>query len=205
MRRVGLGHDEQARRVAIQAVHDSRAPRPARRGESDAETQQAVDQRPVGLTVPRMNDQVDRFVDDDEVVVLVDHGDLDRLGLRCGRRRRGNRDLDAGACAKRRTRLGGRGAVDRDEAVVDPARQGRAGAFGKPLVKESIEARSRGVRPDLQPKCLFAACGHDAAAARRDRRPRISIAVPSSTPPIANSCEVDTASEKKSPRPASPR
>ena len=81
VRRVGLGDDQQPRGVLVDPVHDARPEPPAdARQRAAAMVQQRVHQRPVGRARRRMHHQPGGLVDDDEVGVLVDDVERDRLG-----------------------------------------------------------------------------------------------------------------------------
>ena len=83
MRRVGLGGDDQAGGVLVQAMHD---PRPAHPADADqafaAVRDQGVDQGPVRVAGRRMHDQPGRLVDHDQGFILVGDGQRDILSLR---------------------------------------------------------------------------------------------------------------------------
>ena len=84
MRLVISRHDHQARGIAVQPVHDAGPLRAADRRPARAATQQSVDQRAGGMTRPRVHDEAGRFVDDDQVVVLVEDREIHRFGLKPG-------------------------------------------------------------------------------------------------------------------------
>ena len=66
-----------------------------------------------------MHDEVRRLVDDDDVVVLVDHVERDGLGRGLGRLRRRHVEHDGGAGIDAMARIADRAAVDRDRAGLD--------------------------------------------------------------------------------------
>ena len=77
---VGLGHHHQAAGVLVEPVHDARPLDAADAGEAVAAMgDQRVDQRAGGVAGGRMHHQPGWLVDDDEVVVLVDDVERDRL------------------------------------------------------------------------------------------------------------------------------
>ena len=88
-----LGGDQQARGVLVQAVDDA-GPRLAADADQlvAAMGDQGIDQRAVGIARRRMHHQPGRLVDDDEVLVLINHGQRDILALRTRRHRRGHGD-----------------------------------------------------------------------------------------------------------------
>ena len=80
MRAVVLGHDQQPARVLVEPVHDARPPHAADAGQAVAAMgDERVDQRAALMPGGRMHDEPGRLVDDDEVVVLVDDRERDRL------------------------------------------------------------------------------------------------------------------------------
>ena len=88
MRDVGLGDDQQARRVLVDPVDDAR-PRHAAdaRQLAAAMVEQRVDQGPVAIARGRMDDQSGRLVDDQQMLVLEDDRQRDVLRLVVRRRR----------------------------------------------------------------------------------------------------------------------
>ena len=89
------GHDEQAARLTVEAVHDPGSLRIAHRGEVVAR-QQRVDERALAVPGPRMDHDARGLVDDHDGVVLVHDGERHRrvrLRERRGRRCPGPREL----------------------------------------------------------------------------------------------------------------
>ena len=83
MRPVVLGDDEKPGRVLVEPVHDAGPLDPADPGQALAAMgDERVDERPRLVPRRRMHHEPCRLVDDDEVVVLVDDGERDRLALR---------------------------------------------------------------------------------------------------------------------------
>ena len=152
VRRVVLRHDEQAGGVLVEAVDDAGAHGDVagvgrgrrRRREADVlvvgllvfilerdglaadVVQERVDERAGAVAVGRVDDHPGGLVDDQEVVVFVDHIERDRLGAGFDRRRSAEAALDpvAGGDGRRDLRLDG--AVDGHAAVLDPALDLRA-------------------------------------------------------------------------------
>ena len=88
VRRVVLGDDQEPGRVLVEPVHDARPPDAADPGKAFAAMRdQRVDQRAGLVPGAGMHDEPGRLVDDDEVVVLEDDVERDRLGLRLSRLR----------------------------------------------------------------------------------------------------------------------
>ncbi len=132
-RRLVLGDHQEPARALVQPVHDAGPQVPCRiarigaRALEAAAREERVDQRAALVAARGVDDQAGGLVDDEEVGVLEDDGELDgcvRLGRRGGRRL--GRDLDAGAGGDRRGGAG-RAAVEEDAAVLDPALHRRAG------------------------------------------------------------------------------
>ena len=92
-RRLGAGDDEQPRTAGVEAVDDARAlrasPTPAMSGKRASRPLTSV---PSAIAGAGMDDEPGRLVDDDDVVVGVDDGELD------GRRRRAG-GVDTGIAA----------------------------------------------------------------------------------------------------------
>ena len=86
MRAVGLGGDQQAGGVLVEAMHDA-GPLDAAdaRKRRAAVGDQRIDQRAGRMPGRGMHGEALGLVDDDEVRVLVDDGERDGLRLGCGR------------------------------------------------------------------------------------------------------------------------
>jgi hypothetical protein len=82
VRLVGLGDDQQAARVLVEAVDDAGPAHAADAREAVAAMgDERVDQRAGPVAGGRMDDEARRLVDDDEVRVLEDDGERDVLAL----------------------------------------------------------------------------------------------------------------------------
>ena len=132
VRRIVLGTNHQAACILVQPVHDA-GPLDAAdaRQAALAMMQERVDQGARGVAGPGMYDQPGRFVDDDQIGVLIDHlqGDILGLWFRLGRRRQADFKALAGfdpVCG-----VGYRGRA----AVAVPA-------VDKPLEQQRLEARA---------------------------------------------------------------
>ena len=104
--RVVLRDDHHARRAAIEPVDDARPQLAADAAEIGDVVQQRVDERARGVTRAGMHDHARRLVDDDEVGILVE--DLERQRLGCDGSGRGAREAstaDAIALTHREVRL----------------------------------------------------------------------------------------------------
>ncbi len=97
VRAVVLGDDHQARCIAIQPVNDARPALAADAGKTlTAMGDEGVDQRACPVAGSGMNDKPGGLVDDDEVIILIDHGKRDGLALRPRGDRRRDKHFDAG-------------------------------------------------------------------------------------------------------------
>jgi hypothetical protein len=90
-----------------------------------------------------VDDQPGRLVDDDEVAVLVEHDERDRLGDELERLGRRDRDREDVAEADAVARLGDRDGVDGRAAVVDEALGLRAGQRGDERGQRGVEPGGR--------------------------------------------------------------
>ena len=70
---LGECYDQQAARVAVEAVHDTRPQAMPHVGQFAVAVQKSVDQSAVGVARRRVHDKADRLVDHDDLVVFV-HG-----------------------------------------------------------------------------------------------------------------------------------
>ncbi len=143
VRLVGLGDHEQPGGVAVETMHDPRAPRLAAIG---ADVRESLRERPGAVAASRVHDDAGRLVDDQQVLVLV--GDRERRG-RSFRGRRGVRGLDLDPLAgAHRVALRPRPPVDQHAARVDQALG--AGAGAERLSEERVQARPGRVLRDLE-------------------------------------------------------
>ena len=140
-------YDEQAGRIAVEAVHDARAllvaaAREATLGEDRRERGPARSRRGV-------RDQANRLVDNDQPVVLVRDDRLQHLGHHQRLlARHWLVDLNAHASADAKA-AGAHVAIDPDEALIDePLRLGPRAA-SEQLVDEPVEPRACLVRPNV--------------------------------------------------------
>ena len=137
--------DEQPGGVAVEPVHDPRAPR---RPAGDAAALERLRERARLVAARRVHDDAGRLVDDEQVLVLPGHGVLGLRDLGGGRRDRlGHLDDLAPA---QRVALRALLPVDGHAALVDQPlrRRPRAGVLGQ----EDVEPLARGLRRDLNPR-----------------------------------------------------
>ena len=84
MGRVGLGDDQQTRRILVDAVDNAGARHPADPGQAaGAVVEESVDQRPIEIARSRVDNKASWFVDNEQMIIFEDNieGDV----LRCGR------------------------------------------------------------------------------------------------------------------------
>ena len=82
VRAVVLGDHHQARRAAIEAMHDARPQLAADAAEVVHLVQQRVDERALRVARGGMDDHAGRFVDDDQIRILIDDVEVEVFGLR---------------------------------------------------------------------------------------------------------------------------
>ena len=170
MRLVRAGDDEEARRVAIEPVDDAR---PVVVAAGGAEREQAVHERPRLLPAGGMDDEAGRLVDDEEVLVLVDDVERDRLGDELPGL--GQRDVELLPALEPEALRPGL-PVDEDVARRDEALGRGARADAGKLGDDGVEAPPRvGVRNARAETCQRRrSCGRPrrtrGTAARRRRR-----------------------------------
>jgi hypothetical protein len=133
VRELGLRDDEEPRRIPVDAVHD---PAPLFVA-SARDAHEPVDERSRLMAGRRMDDEAGRFVDHEQLVVLVRDVQTELLALR-RLRFRGRRELDVLPTLKP-PRLRARDTVD-EHADVDYALGGSAGT--DVLRDERVEPRA---------------------------------------------------------------
>ena len=138
----GFGHDQEAARILVQAMHDARA---RDGGELRSVVQQCVGKRAVAVAAARVNDQAGRLVDHQYRLVLVHDRQRQRL-----RRERGSsgigqwmhQDMLAAADLAARVR---RLACEQYAAGVDPGADPAARVLGQQLCERPIQPHAREV------------------------------------------------------------
>jgi hypothetical protein len=132
---VGLGDDQKARRVLVDAVDDARPGNAADpRQTAGAMVKQRIDQSPVEIAGGGMDDQPRRLVDDEQVLVLEEDGQRDVLRFVMRRRGLRNReakrfaafDLESGIAHCRALRLHSAAADQGFEALARKGWNGRS-------------------------------------------------------------------------------
>ena len=141
MRLVRARDDEQARRVAVEPVDDSRPLRLL--AARDRVAEQPVDERPARVAGRRMHDDARRLVDDEQVLVLVGDAQVELLGLEA--RRAPLRQLEVELAP--RPPAGGSSicgcAVDEDAPLGEQPLGGRARADLFERGEEAVEPLAR--------------------------------------------------------------
>ncbi len=154
VRGVGLGHHHQPGGVLVEPVHDARPLDAADAGQAGAAVgDQRIDQRAGFVAGGRMHDETFRFVDDDDVVVLVDDVERDVLRFRLGGN--GGRHVDCDRIARGDMISGvanGPGA-DRNRTCEDQGFQSRPRQLRRSRRQHAVEpnrtfvARDRDIQP----------------------------------------------------------
>ena len=147
-RQVARDH-HQPGRVLVQAVDDARA---GNRLQAAVEVQQPVLQGPARVSRRGMDDEAGRLVDNEDVLVFMDDGEIHGLG---GGVQRGIAALgDAGvehhrfAATDRRARRRA-GAVDLQMAGFQPLLQAGAGILGEQAREDAVKAGTGGAARDV--------------------------------------------------------
>lgn len=133
-----LGDDHDARCSPIEPVHDARPELAADAAQILHVVKQRIHQRAGRVTRCRMNDHPGRFVDDDEVGILIQ--DVEGKGFGDRPRRIGRRNVDRDDVAGSYMRVGLAGlARDEHPALLDQPLDLRARLVGKEASEEAIE------------------------------------------------------------------
>ena len=136
---VGLGRDHHAARVLVEPVHDARSQHAADAREVLAVKQQRVDERAGRMAGRGMDDQPGGFIDHDQLAILVEHRERDRLGDQLERLRGRNGDLDRIAEPHARPGFHRNDAIDGDVTVFDQALDLRPRQLGDRTRDHGIE------------------------------------------------------------------
>ena len=140
-------HD--ARRPAIEPVHDAGPELPTDATEVVHVMQQRIHQRPAVVARRWMHHHARRLVEDDDVGVFVEDREGQILGDRDARAWRRHRDGELLASPDVRARAQ-RGHGTRDEPLLDQTLDVRAGAFGQKPREERVEPFAVVLVPDGQ-------------------------------------------------------
>jgi hypothetical protein len=114
-----LCHDEYSRGSAVEAVNDPRSSDPTNPAQVGAVVEERVDEGPRGMSGCRMNDHVRRFVEYQQILILVEDVQGNGFRLRLGRLGGWHFDLDCFAGVEEPGRTD-RPSVHTDKAFVDP-------------------------------------------------------------------------------------
>ena len=153
VRRVVLGYHDQSGGTAVEAVHDAGAEFTADAAQVAHMVQKRIDESAVRVAGGRMHDHARRLVDDDEIRVVVDDVEGQRLGPRRRRRRRRHvhphhvAGVDGGSRARRR-------AVEQDVPLSDQLLDLRPGAASQLRSQELVESQAGVVGPHLEDDML---------------------------------------------------
>ncbi len=200
VRRVGLGDEQQARGVFVQAVHDPRAVGASRGGERQVLPQQGVHERALARAVSRVDHQTRRFHDDGEMRVFEDDPDRDVLADEVRRRGFGNRGRDRHAGLEHQAGFSRLASIDVDAPVLDEALPHGSRWTGMLRREEGVEPHARGVVGDVEADALG---GHAVRAMRT--RSRMRKNAPIATAATLNNWEVETKPPSQRPLTESPR
>jgi hypothetical protein len=138
LRNRGLSDHQKAARVLIESMNDAGA---RKRGEFWRMMEERIQQRPVAIAVARVDDQARRFVDNDNGVVLVNDGKLDRLRCICNCEGVLHRlDNDPLTACKSPFALRDC-AIERDASRVDPVLESTAGMLWNQPRERLVEAQ----------------------------------------------------------------
>jgi hypothetical protein len=100
---------------------------------------QRIDQGAGPVARGGMNDEIAGFIDDDDVVILVNHAERDGLGGGLGRLRRRHVDGDRGAGIDPVIGIADRVAVQRDRTGFDQRFEPRPGQLGDMAGEHAVE------------------------------------------------------------------
>lgn len=135
---VVLGNNHQAGGIPVYTVNDPRAPGAVDSGKIREKVQEGVDEGSIGIACGGVNDKPGLFVDDNDVIVVMDNVEGDVLGPRPVVIRRWPVDSDFFAFPDCMDPFR-RGAVDEDLAVLDELLNaisgGRSREAGQPGIK----------------------------------------------------------------------
>ena len=145
VREVGLGDDEQPRRVAIEAVHDAGPPLGVPGRQRRAPPHQYVDERVIPMAGPGVDDEARGLVEHGEVLVFVDEAELPLCGGgRCIRARRlFRRKIDADLDAALEQRRGAQRAAGGGDALVGDETGGLSAGESELVGEKAVEAFRR--------------------------------------------------------------
>jgi len=145
LRNRGFCDNQKAARILIESMNNAGA---RKRRELRRVMKERVQQRPVAVAAARVDDQARRLVDDENRVVLVHDGKLDRL-RHIRDRERFLQDLDHDPLAARQPPFALRDrAIERDAPRVDPVLEPTAGMLGNQLRERLVEAQPSEVGGD---------------------------------------------------------
>ncbi len=140
VRAVVLCHHHQSARILVEPVDDARPPLAANAGQARAAMgDERIDQRTGPMPGGRMHDQPFGLVDDDDVVVLINHVQRNGLGSRLGRCGFRNVDDDGGAGIDAVAGITDRAPIDDNGTGLDQRLQPRPRKLGDTCGKHAVE------------------------------------------------------------------
>lgn len=140
---VGLGHNQQARGIFVEAVDDAGPPDAADAGKArTAMGDERIDERACCVTGGRMDNEAGWLVNDDERFVLENDAQRHVLAFGLGGLRRRHRNGDGVSLFDPVTRLTYRPARDFDAAGANKPLQTGAGKTSEPFRQQPVQPRS---------------------------------------------------------------
>ena len=138
--RIILGDDQQAAGVLVQPVHDAGALYPANAGKAIAAMgNEGIDQGSRLIAGPGVNHEPCGLVDDDQVLVFIDHGERNGFGPWFGCHGRRDHRLHALARLQLVAGFGCGNTLDRDLAFRDKPLKAGAADLGKSKRQEAVK------------------------------------------------------------------
>lgn len=153
---VVLRDDHQPGCPSIETMHDAGPFLPPDAAQIIDLVQERVDQGPAPMAGGRVDDHAGWLVDDHDVTVLIEDGELERLGGQLGNLRIGH--LDGNGLPRFDRLVGlGRATGDGHESGLDEPLDLGSGVVGKDGGQKAVETGSVVVRPDRERLCCQAA------------------------------------------------
>ena len=183
MNRIRLGRHQQAGGVLVQPVHDPRPLDAADPGQAAAAmVQQGIDQRAPLVARRGVHHHSGRFVDDNQMLILMD--DIERDILRNWRsfNRRRHHHLDLVAGVQFFASLHHRLLVDADPSVCNERLKSRPRHIRRLAGQKSVQPRTAFVMRDHKSQCLFAMLCHGRDLKAMDAKVK---ATPDTPPPLS--------------------
>ena len=135
---IGFGHDDDAGGVAVQAMNDTGTEGVIDMGERITVIDKTIDKGAAGIAARRVNDKIRLFVDDQNLIVLVENIEGDRLGRDFGDGRWREDHVNAVAGVELITGFGG-AAINSDGLFLDESLNGGAGEVRKAMLEVFVD------------------------------------------------------------------